>query len=76
MDKGFSPVEEAADAKVQIQLINEELTSLLRGSPLASYGHHDQREDLAFLPPPVQSPSLVFQFGSVGMSPEKNQYAE
>jgi len=63
MDKGFSSVEEAADAKVQVQLVDEGLTGLWRGSPLAYHGHHYQIEDLTFLPPPVQSPCLPIWIG-------------
>jgi alkanesulfonate monooxygenase SsuD/methylene tetrahydromethanopterin reductase-like flavin-dependent oxidoreductase (luciferase family) len=60
-DGGFSKVGEPTDRKVRARLLDESLeilTGLWSGEPFSYEGEHYQVEEMAFLPPPVQSPRI------------------
>jgi alkanesulfonate monooxygenase SsuD/methylene tetrahydromethanopterin reductase-like flavin-dependent oxidoreductase (luciferase family) len=58
---GLAKVEEPADRKVRAQLLDESLEILIglwSGKPFGYRGEHYRLEEMAFLPPPIQSPRI------------------
>ena len=60
-DGGFTKVGEITDRKQRAELLDESLeilTGLWSGKPFSFHGKHYHVEEMAFLPPPVQSPRI------------------
>ncbi|MEO6888357.1 MAG: LLM class flavin-dependent oxidoreductase [Ktedonobacteraceae bacterium] len=60
-DGGFSKVGEELDRKLRAQMLDESLAilaGLWSGTPFSYDGQHYHVQEMTFLPPPVQSPSI------------------